>query len=127
MVADNNYLADSFPDSEAVTILVRGMEGQALHAHKLKVTIPEDHRIEVRLPDDFPEGPAEVIFLTSLLVGAAPPDPELDLSAQQRTLAALAELHSVPLSVEESAILDGFDTFRREYPVRFASLAEEED
>lgn len=36
-----------------------------MHAHKLKVTIQEDHRVEVRLPDDFPEGPAEVIVLTS--------------------------------------------------------------
>ncbi len=36
-----------------------------MHAHKLKVTIQEDHRVEVRLPDDFPEGPAEVIILTS--------------------------------------------------------------
>ena len=65
-----------------------GTEGQALHAHKLKVTIPEDHRVEV--------------------------------------LAALAELHSVPLSAEESAILDGFEAFRREHPVQFASLTEEE-
>lgn len=101
-----------------------GTEGQALHAHKLKVTIPEDHRVEVRLPDDFPEGPAEVIFLTSRLADAAP---GIDLQAQQMTLAALAELHSVPLSAEESAILDGFDAFRREHPIRFASLTEEED
>ncbi|HET9225574.1 MAG TPA: hypothetical protein VFR31_02840 [Thermoanaerobaculia bacterium] len=35
-----------------------------MHAHKLKVTI-QDHRAEVRLPDDFPEGPAEVIVLAS--------------------------------------------------------------
>ena len=104
-----------------------GTEGQALHAHKLKVTIPEDHRVEVRLPDDFPEGPAEVIFLTSRLAGVAPPGPGVDLPGQQRTLAALAELRSVPLSAEESAILDGFDAFRREHPIRFASLTEEED
>ena len=96
-------------------------------AHKVKITIPEDHRIEVRLPDDFPEGPAEVIFLTSRLAGAAQPGPGLDPPAQQRTLTALAELHSVPLSAEESEILDGFDSFRREHPMNFASLAENED
>ncbi len=102
-------------------------EGQALHAHKVKVTIPEDHRVEVRLPDDFPEGPAEVIFLASRLAGAPQPGRGIDPSPKQRTLAALAELHSVPLSAEESEILDGFDAFRREHPIRFASLAEDED
>ncbi len=102
-----------------------GTEGQPLHAHRLKVTIPENHRLEVRLPDDFPEGPAEVIFLTSRLAGDTRPKPGFDPRAQQRTLAALAELRSVPLSPEEVAVLDGFETFRSEHPIRFASLAEE--
>jgi hypothetical protein len=47
-----------------------------VHAHKLKVTIQEDHRVEVRLPDDFPEGPAEVIVLTNRQAGDAQPSPE---------------------------------------------------
>ncbi len=98
-----------------------------MHAHRLKVTIPEDHRVEVRLPDDFPQGPAEVIFLTSRLAADAQTKPGGDLPAQQRTLAALAELQAVPLSSEEEAILDGFEAFRRGNPIRFASLLEEED
>ncbi|MEA2562685.1 MAG: hypothetical protein QOH06_4189 [Acidobacteriota bacterium] len=47
-----------------------------MHAHKLRVTIQEDHRVEVRLPDDFPEGPAEVIVLTNWQAGDAQPSPE---------------------------------------------------
>lgn len=34
-----------------------------MHAHKIKVTISEDHELSVKLPQDFPAGPAEVIVL----------------------------------------------------------------
>lgn len=33
-------------------------------AHRIKVTVLEDHRLEIRLPDEFPLGPAEVTVLT---------------------------------------------------------------
>lgn len=36
-----------------------------MHAHKLKVTIPPDHQLEIQLPEDFPSGPAEVIVLAT--------------------------------------------------------------
>jgi hypothetical protein len=36
-----------------------------MHAHKLKITVPQDHQVEIRLPEDFPPGPAEVIVLSS--------------------------------------------------------------
>lgn len=36
-----------------------------MHAHKLTVTVSPDHRVALRLPDDFPTGPAEVIVLAS--------------------------------------------------------------
>jgi len=36
-----------------------------MHAHKLNVTIPADHEIAIRLPDDFPPGPAEIIVLAA--------------------------------------------------------------
>jgi len=97
-----------------------------VHAHKLKVTIQEDHRVEVRLPDDFPEGPAEVIVLTHRPAGDAQLSPAAHLSAQQRTLAALAELRSVQLTPEEEEVLGAFETFRDEHPIRFASLTEED-
>ena len=35
-----------------------------MHTHKLKVTVPSNHQISVTLPDDFPAGPAEVVFHT---------------------------------------------------------------
>ncbi|HYG62672.1 MAG TPA: hypothetical protein VEL74_08825 [Thermoanaerobaculia bacterium] len=37
-----------------------------MHAHKLKVNVPPDHQIEIHLPEDFPQGPAEVIVLASV-------------------------------------------------------------
>lgn len=89
-----------------------------MHAHKLNVTIQDDHRVEVQLPADFPEGPAEIIVLTT----AGDDD---HLSSQQRMLATLAELRSVQLTPEEEEILDGFETFRKEHPFRLASLTEE--
>ena len=35
-----------------------------MHAHKLNVTVSADHEIAIRLPDDFPAGPAEIIVLS---------------------------------------------------------------
>ena len=40
-----------------------------MHAHKLKVNVPQDHQLEIHLPEDFPPGPAEVIVLSSSLAG----------------------------------------------------------
>jgi hypothetical protein len=88
-----------------------------VHAHKSKVTIREDHRVEVRLPDDFPEGPAEVIILANRSTYPA---------EQQQALAALAELRSVQLTSEEKQILDEFESFRRDNPIRFSSLTDED-
>ena len=36
-----------------------------MHTHKARVTVPQSHRIEVDLPEDFPSGPAEIIVLSS--------------------------------------------------------------
>jgi hypothetical protein len=36
-----------------------------MRAHKLNVTVPADHEIAIRLPDDFPQGPAEIIILAT--------------------------------------------------------------
>ncbi len=88
-----------------------------MHAHKSKVTIREDHRVEVHLPDDFPEGPAEVFIVTNRSIYPA---------GQQQALAALAELRSVPLTPEEKQVLDDFESFRRDHPIRFSSLTDED-
>jgi len=34
-----------------------------MHAHKFKVNVEPDHPLAIRLPNDFPPGPAEVIVL----------------------------------------------------------------
>lgn len=89
-----------------------------MHAHRLKVTIPEDHRLKlaVDLPADFPPGPAEVIVLTA----ASQPGDRV-----QQQLAVLEEIRSAALTQEEEEILDGFETFRREHPFRLISLDED--
>lgn len=37
-----------------------------MYAHKAKVMVMKDHSLSVALPEDFPEGPAEVIVLTDV-------------------------------------------------------------
>ena len=36
-----------------------------MQAHKVRVDVPDDHRITVELPEGFPAGPAEVIVLAT--------------------------------------------------------------
>ena len=40
-----------------------------MRAHKLTVDVPADHKVELRLPADFPPGPAEIIVLASYAQG----------------------------------------------------------
>ncbi|HSS52805.1 MAG TPA: hypothetical protein VLX28_28005 [Thermoanaerobaculia bacterium] len=92
-----------------------------MHAHKLQVTVPEDHDLEisVHLPDDFPSGPAEVIVL------AAPQGASRNAGrSPQSTAAALKELLSFQRTPEEEKILDDFESFQREHPFSLSSLAE---
>jgi hypothetical protein len=98
-------------------------EDHHVHAHKLKVMIPKNHRLKlaVDLPADFPAGPAEVIVL-----GTA--SQSLDETAAERLqqqLAVVDEIRSTALTPEEEEILDGFESFRREHPFRLASLDED--
>ena len=93
-----------------------------MHAHKLQITIPEEsgREIAVRLPDDFPAGPAELIVL------ASPQKPARDADhPYQPTTAALNELLSFEATPEEEKVLEDFESFRKEHPFRLSSLAEE--
>ncbi len=45
---------------------------------------------------------------------------------EKRALAALAELRAVPLTPEEEDVLDRFEAFRREHPIQFSSLTDED-
>ncbi|HEX9941176.1 MAG TPA: hypothetical protein VGG03_04110 [Thermoanaerobaculia bacterium] len=91
-----------------------------MKAHKMSVTIPEDHQVEIRLPEDFPAGPAEVIVLADSSGGK-----ELG-EAQRDMLRALERLRTVQRTPEEERILDEFEEFRRQHPIDFSSLTEEE-
>lgn len=37
-----------------------------MRAHRLEVNVPDDHRLSVELPADFPAGPAELIVLSEV-------------------------------------------------------------
>lgn len=43
-----------------------------MKAAKLNIVIPEDHRLELELPEDLPPGPAEVIVLVMPKVSTTP-------------------------------------------------------
>ncbi|TMQ08221.1 MAG: hypothetical protein E6J90_41140 [Deltaproteobacteria bacterium] len=36
-----------------------------MRAHKQNITVAADHEVAIRLPDDFPPGPAEIIVLAA--------------------------------------------------------------
>ena len=81
-----------------------------MRTHKIKVTIPADHQLAVRLPDDFPAGPAEVIIQT-------------DSSAEQRIVklaGVLAPQKPPPPHVDP--IADVLQEFRHERQQRFGKL-----
>jgi len=89
-----------------------------VQAHKMKVTIPEDHELEIRLPEDFPAGPAEVIVL-------AGPSGEGSRKAG-KLLTALENLRSFERTREEERVLEDFDRFRQAKPFDLASLVDED-
>jgi hypothetical protein len=94
-----------------------------MQAHRMKVTIPENHQLEiaVRLPEDFPSGPAEVIVL------AEPPEAKTRDEIRQQQLALIDELRHVKRSEEEERVLDEFEEFRRTHPFRIESLGDERE
>jgi hypothetical protein len=55
---------------------------------KLKVVIPEDHELVVRIPADVPAGPAELIVFTG--AAAAEPSPERSVEEASRRFSELA-------------------------------------
>jgi hypothetical protein len=87
-------------------------------AHKLKVTVPEDHQLEIHLPEDFPAGPAEI----TIVAGG---EPRLE-ETQQAMLRIVRELRFFKTTPEEERALEDFEEFREQNPIRFSSLPEEE-
>lgn len=60
-----------------------------MHAHKLKMVIPEDHQLHVQVPDEVPAGPAELIVLVETSRAAEPE--EASTGEASRRFKALAE------------------------------------
>jgi hypothetical protein len=73
-----------------------------MHAHKLNVTVSADHAIAIRLPDDFPPGPAEVIVL-------AVPSASDRLGTAVRTLTPHSVLGKIVFHEDPSLPLDPGD------------------
>jgi hypothetical protein len=73
-----------------------------MQAHKVRVEVPEDHRITVDLPEGFPAGPAEVIVLAAGGEG-------------RRIVRAGGSLSGVePVTEGEDPIADALDELRHE-------------
>ena len=93
-----------------------------MQAHRLKVTVPEDHQLEIRLPGDFPAGPAEIIVLSS----PSSDEGGRGSKAQGDLLAALEKLRTLERTEEEERVLEEFDRFRQESPFNLTSLIDED-
>lgn len=73
-----------------------------MRAHKQNITVAADHEIAIRLPDDFPSGPAEVIVL-------AAPTASDRLSLMVRTLMPHPVLGKIVFHEDPSLPLDPED------------------
>jgi len=80
-----------------------------MRTHKIKVTIPADHRLAVRVPDDFPTGPAEVII-------------QADSSAERRIIKLAGVLAPQVPPPHVDSIADALQEFRHERQQRFEKL-----
>jgi len=81
-----------------------------MRTHKIKVTIPADHQLALRVPDDFPTGPAEVVI-------------QADSSDEQRIIKLAGILApQVPPSSHVDPIADALQEFRHERQQRFEKL-----
>jgi hypothetical protein len=86
----------------------------------MKVTVPEDHQLEIRLPPDFPAGPAEIIVLAASSIEGAQRRDSGEL------LAALESLRSMKRTEDEERVLEDFDRFRQANPFDLASLVDKD-
>ncbi len=94
-----------------------------MQALKLLVDLPDDHQLSVRLPEDLPSGPAEII----VLVPAGKPRECVEnnaTQANQALLDAIEELRTLRRTVEEEQVLADFEAFREAHPFRLSSLGE---
>ncbi|WP_437673569.1 hypothetical protein [Sorangium sp. So ce131] len=77
-----------------------------MQAAKIAIVIPADHRVELQLPADLPEGPAEVIVLITSQPKAAPPDRRAALG-MDRGKVQIADDFDAPLPEDLQRAFDG--------------------
>ena len=63
---------------------------------RLRVVIPEDHRIVVDVPEDIPAGPAELIFMVERPAGSEAEEVAVSMSAKARFKSLADELAADP-------------------------------
>ena len=72
-----------------------------MQAHRILVTIPADHQLTVKIPDNVPAGPAEVIVLIEPREQDEAPDEDARQEALARFKAVVAELAADPRPFDE--------------------------
>lgn len=77
-----------------------------MQAAKISIVIPADRRVDLRLPPDLPEGPAEVIVLISSRQKAATPDRRAALG-MDRGKVRIADDFDAPLPEDLQRAFDG--------------------
>ncbi|WP_437509689.1 hypothetical protein [Sorangium sp. So ce1099] len=77
-----------------------------MQAAKIAIVIPADRRVELQLPADLPEGPAEVIVLITSQQKAAPRDRRAALG-MDRGKVQVADDFDAPLPEDLQRAFDG--------------------
>jgi hypothetical protein len=77
-----------------------------MQAAKLSIVIPSDRRVDLRLPPELPEGPAEVIVLISSRQKPATPDRRAALG-MDRGKVKIADDFDAPLPEDLQRAFDG--------------------
>lgn len=77
-----------------------------MQAAKIAIVIPADRRVELQLPDDLPEGPAEVIVLITSQQKVAPRDRRAALG-MDRGKVQVADDFDAPLPEDLQRAFDG--------------------
>lgn len=71
-----------------------------MHAHRLKIVIPEDHQLHVQVPEELPAGPAELIVLVEPPKVEEPEEPSTE-EASRRFVALAERLAADPRPFDE--------------------------
>ncbi len=77
-----------------------------MQAAKIAIIIPADHRVDLRLPADLPEGPAEVIVLITPKQEAPPLDRRAAVG-MDRGKVQIADDFDAPLPEDLQRAFDG--------------------